>query len=146
MNKLSGMAIVILGVLYLGCASLPSSSNPSYYDQVREWTSTKQDVKALFGEPYHVHTGTLGGAWCETWAYSSRGHMLQFTFNPNGIVIHKGDAVASGARSTMRQTDTTQCIARTESGVICGQPAISFDAQRGPLCAKHAPAKGEERQ
>ena len=139
--------LMVFGLFDLGCASMPASlpetriiDPSSYYDQVRESTTTKEDIKALLGKPNNTSTRLMAGGQCETWWYMSPNYGLIFTFNQNGIVTSKHEHAFSGGHSTIRST--THCIFRTQSGAICGQPAITFDAQKGPLCLNHAPNSG----
>jgi hypothetical protein len=129
--------LMVFGLFYLGCASMPGMriiDQSGYYDQVKEGTSTKQDVEALFGKPFHVFVGPSG----ETWAYSLNDNTMMFKFTNNGLVIYKMSTVGLGSsRSVTRHTDVSRCI-------ICGQPAVYYKGDRGSLCKNHIP-KSETR-
>jgi hypothetical protein len=137
--------LMVPGLLYLGCASQPASlrekriiDQSGYYDQVREGTSTKQDVKALFGEPFHVFVKPSGETWAYHFKNNNKNNNMMFVFTHNGIVKFKSSTIGLGSpRSVTRHTDRSRCI-------ICGQPAVYFNDARGSLCRNHIP-KSETR-
>ena len=142
------MVFVIAAMLIGACAAPPSlksgqaDSTYSYDDRIREGISTKQDVRAIFGEPTLVSQGTMGPDFV-VWVYQGSNNQLQFAFNQRGIVTYKCLMSSTPGQVSMRKSN--QCIAGSESGgVICGQPAAIIDHQRGGMvCEKHAPGKGQ---
>jgi hypothetical protein len=133
--------------LFSGCISAPLQStkqtgvaNQTNYEKFTEGISTKQDIRALLGEPNGISEGGWGAGIVQ-WTYRGYPNLLQFSFNQRGILTDKIlRSYSYGHVATIR---SNKCIAGLESGgVICGQPAYIWDFQRGGMvCEKHAPGK-----
>jgi len=145
MNKTLGIILIFLGLSYLGCAPLPAPVpetaiiDPSpLYDQIKEGVSTTNDVKAVFGDPIQISVQPDGEHWAYGFKNKNDFRPVTFKFNQQGIVTYKSISSYDTSwpqkqpmTSFHRHTDITKCA-------ICGQQAVTFDNQRGPLCITHA--------
>lgn len=94
-KRFSCTIVILIGLYILGCASTFSSNGMEVkegnFNRIIENVSTKQNVKALFGEPWATHIDNTTGKAYWVYIYNiQNGHSnMSFGFNSLGIVTLK---------------------------------------------------------
>ena len=73
-KRLKAMGLILFPLVFLGCVALVGRDfDISKKDQIVKGQTTKEEIRAWFGEPVGVSELPNGG---ELWTYKHKGHMI----------------------------------------------------------------------